>query len=104
MIRFLADENFNGIIIRGFLRRQPLLDLVTAKEAGLSGADDRALLRWATDQKRVTLTHDAQTLAGFAYDRVKQGLPMSGVIEVGGGLPIGLVIDDLSLISHASAQ
>jgi hypothetical protein len=104
VIRFLADENFNGIIIRGLLRRQPLLDLVTAAEVGLGGADDPALLLWAVDQTRVTLTHDARTLAGFAYERVEQGLPMSGVIEVGGRLPIGLVIDELLLIAEASSQ
>jgi hypothetical protein len=104
VIRFLADENFNGIITRGLLRRQPLIDLVTAREVGLGGADDPALLRWAADQARVTLTHDVRTLAGFAYDYVLQGLSMSGVIEVAASLPTALVIDDLLLIAEASSQ
>ena len=104
MIRFLADENFNGIIIRGLLRRQPLIDLLTATEAGLGGADDPAVLQWAAEQHRLVLTHDAKTLAAFAYERLASKLPMSGVVEVSDRLPVGQVIDDLLLIAEASAQ
>ena len=31
MIRFLADENFNRGIVRGLLRRNPAVDVVTAQ-------------------------------------------------------------------------
>ena len=104
MIGFLADENFNGIIIRGLLRRQPLIDLLTATQAGLGGADDSAVLQWAAEQHRLVLTHDANTLAGFAYERLAAKLPMSGVVEVSDRLPVGQVIDDLLLIAEASSQ
>ena len=104
MIRFLADENFNGLIVRGLLRRQPGLDVLTAVDAELGGADDPTLLQWAAEQNRLILTHDARTLAGFAYERVKAKLPMSGVVEVATHLPLGAVIEDLLLIAEASAQ
>jgi hypothetical protein len=40
MLRFAADENFNGDIVRGLLRRNPKLDIVRVQDVGLSGADD----------------------------------------------------------------
>ena len=44
MIRLAADENFNHDIIRGLLRRNPYLDIVSVQDAGLSGADDATVL------------------------------------------------------------
>jgi hypothetical protein len=32
MLQFLADENFNGDIVRGLLLRQPDLDLVRVQD------------------------------------------------------------------------
>jgi predicted nuclease of predicted toxin-antitoxin system len=58
MLRLLADENFNGSIIRGLLRRQPEMDVVRVQDVGLSGADDRLVLAWAANEGRVLLTHD----------------------------------------------
>ena len=40
MLRIGADENFNGAIVRGMLRRQPALDLVRIQDVGLSGITD----------------------------------------------------------------
>ena len=39
MIRFFADEDFNGRIVRGLLRRKRDLDLVRVQNVGLAGAD-----------------------------------------------------------------
>ena len=47
MLRLAADENFNGDIIRGLLRRNPKLDIVRIQDAGLSGADDTSVLKCA---------------------------------------------------------
>ena len=58
MLRFAADENFNGDIIRGLLRRKPDLDVVRMQDVGLSGADDGTVLEWAALQGRVVITHD----------------------------------------------
>ena len=44
MLLLAADENFNGNIVRGLLRRQPTLDLVRLQDAGLSGAEDPVVL------------------------------------------------------------
>jgi hypothetical protein len=47
MLRLLADENFNGDIVRGLMLRQPGLDLVRVQDVGLAGADDSDILAWA---------------------------------------------------------
>jgi hypothetical protein len=40
MLRLLADENFNGDIVRGLSLRQPDIDLVRVQAVGLAGAMD----------------------------------------------------------------
>jgi hypothetical protein len=49
---------------------------------GLKAASDPDILAWAAVDGRIVLTHDRQTMAGFAYDRVTAGLPMPGVFVV----------------------
>ena len=102
MTQFLADENFNHVIIRGLLRREPDIKLLTVDELALRGWSDPALLQWAAEHERVLLTHDLQTLPGFAYQRVKTGLPMAGVVEVPQELPLAVAVEDILLISQAS--
>lgn len=103
MLRLLADENFNGRILRGLLRKVPELDVVRAQDIGqLYGAEDPEVLAWAAEEGRVTLTHDAATMAGFAFERVVAGLPMPGVFEIDQDMPIGEAIAELVLIVHAS--
>lgn len=103
MLRFLADENFNGRIVRGLLRRLPELDLIRAQDVDeIRGASDPALLAWAAEKDRVVLTHDVATLAGHAYRRLANGLPMLGVFEVSADLPVGVAIEELVLITRAS--
>jgi len=102
MLRLAADENFNGDILRGLLRRNPTLDIVRVQDVGLSGADDPSVLQWAADQGRIVVTHDISTLAKHAFDRVAAGQPMPGVFEVRSVAPIGQAIDDLILLAECS--
>ena len=102
MLRLAADENFNGNIVRGLLRRRPDLDIVRVQDVGLAGADDPAILAWSADEGRILLTHDVATLVGFAYERVEAGLRMPGVFEVRLGTPIGQVLDDILLLAECS--
>ena len=104
MLRFAADENFNGDIVRGLLRRNAKLDIVRVQDVGLSGADDPSVLEWAADQGRIVVTHDISTLAKHAFDRVAAGHPMPGVFEVRSVAPIGQAIDDLILLAECSTE
>ena len=96
-MRLLSDENFNGTILRGLMRRFIDLDLVRAQDVGLMHADDPDILEWAANEGRILLTHDVATVTMYAYERVNQGLPMTGVVEVIATAPIGKIIDDLEL-------
>jgi hypothetical protein len=98
----LADENFNGRILRALRRQIPGLDVVRVQDTRLSGGDDQALLQFAADERMVLLTHDVETLVGHAWRRVRAGLPMPGVIVALTDRPIGQVIDDLEILLLAS--
>ncbi len=102
MLRLAADENFNHDIIRGLLRRQPDIDLISIQAAGLSGATDPTVLAWAAAEGRLLLTHDVTTLTRYAYDRVKAGQRLPGVVAVSRSVPLSQAIDDLLLLTELS--
>jgi hypothetical protein len=102
MLRLAADENFNNDIVRALVRRLPSLDIVRAQDAGLTGADDEAVLAWAADQGRILLTHDVSTMTRFAYERVARGDSMPGVFEIPATLAIRHAIEDLVLMVECS--
>jgi hypothetical protein len=101
-MKLLADENFDGRVIRALRRRCPTVDFVRAIDEGLGEWDDPDLLAWAADHGRILLTHDVSTMVGFAYARVEAGLPMPGVVEAPGSLPIARIVDDLEMFFGAS--
>ena len=104
MLRLAADENFKGPIVCALRLRLPELDLVRVQDAGLGEADDRDLLEWAAREGRVLLTHDFATMIAFAYDRVRAGRSMPGVVLVDGAAALGEVIEDLVLFATCSAE
>jgi hypothetical protein len=75
---------------------------VRVQDAGLSEADDPTVLEWAAQSGRVLLTHDVATMTRHAYDRVREGMPMPGVFEVGRHVPIGIAIEDIVLLAECS--
>jgi hypothetical protein len=101
-VRFLTDENFNGAILRGLTRRLPKLDIVRVQDVGLMNTNDPQILEWAASEGRILLTHDVATITMYAYERVNQGLAMTGVVEVIAKAPIGKIIDDLELFIFCS--
>ena len=82
MLRLVTDENFNGDIVRGLLRRRPALDLVRVQDVGLVETPDADILEWAASQGRVLVSHDVSTVPPAAYRRVADGKPMPGVFIV----------------------
>ncbi len=86
MIKLASDENFDGDIVRGLLRRVPELDLVRIQDTDLTGSPDPVILAWAAREDRILLTHDRDTMANFVYVRVRAGEPMPGVFLVNSGL------------------
>lgn len=106
MIKLLTDEDFNGRVLRGVLRRQPQLDIVRAQDVltRTERDDDRKVLEWAASEQRVLITHDVTTMRAFAEDRVAAGLPMPGVFEVSQDVPIGVAIEEILLLGECSFE
>jgi len=101
MLFFVADENFNNDIVRGLLRIKPDLDIVRVQDVGLSSTDDPVILEWAANQDRVLLTHDVATITKYAYERIRAGKYMPGVIEVTRKITLGAAIDDILFIAES---
>ncbi|MBO1350629.1 MAG: DUF5615 family PIN-like protein [Hormoscilla sp. GUM202] len=104
MLQFLSDENFDGDIVRGLVRREPNLDLLRVQDVGLREVDDPIILEWAATNNRIVLTHDRATMPDFAYERLLQGAPMSGLFVVNNRMPIGQAIEELIIIARCSEQ
>jgi predicted nuclease of predicted toxin-antitoxin system len=101
-LKLLADENIEPQLVRGLLRRQPDLDIVSTRDVGLLGWSDPDLLQWAADQGCVVITYDVSTMPNFAYKRVEQGNPMPGVVAIRLSAPIRQIIEDLLIVLGAS--
>lgn len=104
MLRFLADENFHGDIVRGLMLRQPVLDILRVQDVGLGEADDAEILVWAAANDRIVLSHDRATMPDFAYQRVKDGQKMAGLFLLNDRDPIGQSINEILLMSACSEQ
>ena len=105
MLSLASDADFNGILFRALLRRQPDLDLIRVQDVGLRTAADPDILAWAAAENRILLTHDRDTMPGFAYDRVQTGLPLPGVFVIRNRPEqIGQMVEDILLVVLCSSQ
>ena len=104
MFPLLADEDFDRLILRGLLLRQPSLDVARVQDLGLAGSPDPEVLERAALEGRVLLTHDFRTMIGFAYARVRRGEAMPGVFAVPQSLATGRAIDDLLILVVCSHE
>lgn len=104
MLRLLADENFNGDIVRGLLLRHTDFDILRVQDVGLRGDDDPDILAWAAEHNRIVLTHDRATMPEYAYQRVAAGKEMPSVFIVNDRLPVGSAIREIQLVVACSDQ
>ena len=101
-IRYLADENFRGPIVRGLKRLQPAIDITTVVEAGKTGIDDITLLAFAAQEHRILLTHDEHTMPGHFTAFLQDGNHSPGVFLFHDDEPMQSVIDFLNVTWGAS--
>jgi predicted nuclease of predicted toxin-antitoxin system len=99
-LRLASDKNVHGDVVRGVRRHAPHLDLVRVEDVGLAQAPDPDLLEWAAGEGRVLITNDRQTMIGFAYDRVRAGQPMPGLLVLRKAGDIGQAIADIILVAE----
>jgi hypothetical protein len=101
-VRFLFDEDFNGRIVRGCRRRLPRADTRTVREAGLEGADDPIVLKWAATDRRVVVSHGRRTMTAAARSRIREGLPMAGLVLFRQDCSVAVAVDELELVYEVS--
>jgi len=99
--RFQADENLNARIIAGLLRREPSLDFRTAKDAKVLGRDDRDVLAIATEESRILVFHDRETMPAHFRQFTKKNTS-SGLLIVSQTMDIGEAIEQILIVWAAS--
>ncbi len=104
MVRLLIDENLNHRILRGLKLRFPDLDYVVVQNTQLRGVQDATLLAWAAEQNRILVTHDIKSVPRLAYDRVRAGQAMPGVVTIPKALAIGRAIEELATLIECCEQ
>jgi hypothetical protein len=105
LIRFLADENLHAAIVDGLRRRQLTIDIATAVEAGMLHRADPEVLRFAMEQGRVLLTHDARTVPdhlGALLLTLPPEQHSPGVFVIPQRLATGPAIEEILLLWEAS--
>lgn len=104
MLKLLADQNFNGKILKGLKSRIENLDCITTYEIGIQKHTDYDLLTFAAEENRIILTHDAKTFPIFAYEKFAKGEKMCGVILVDDQIPIGQAIEEIEIALLCKAE
>jgi predicted nuclease of predicted toxin-antitoxin system len=102
MLPFLTDEDFDGRLTSALLARVPGLDLVRVQDIGLMQTPDPDILAYAAGDGRIVLTHDRNTMTGFASTRVNAGQPMPGLFVVDRQASSGRILSDLEAMAAAS--
>jgi hypothetical protein len=69
-------------------------------DVGLGHTPDTLILEWIAGEGRILITGDLNTMVGFAWGRVRSGLPMPGVLALKENVGIGRVIDDILLVAQ----
>ena len=101
-VRFLADEDLDADIIDGLLAREPAIDLLDVKNAGLRESEDPLLLELAANQDRILITHDRHTMTHHFGERLAAGNSSPGLFIVPQQSDIGAIIESLLLVWCAS--
>lgn len=100
-IRFQADADLDGRIIRGLKRKSLDIDIRTAADAELAIMKDPEVLRLSAEAGRVLISQDRRTMPAHFAEYVATA-QSSGVILLREGTSIGVVVEELVLIWAAS--
>lgn len=97
MIRLYLDENIQGSIYRGLLKRG--VDVISAQEDGYDNTPDPQVLNRANELGRVLFTYDDDLLKE-AHMRQTNGTDFAGILYAHqNNITIGRCIEDLELIA-----
>ena len=99
--RFQADENLNGKIVTGILRRDPGVDFQTAKDAKILGLPDHDVLSVAARDGRILVSHDRETMPAY-FTRFVAGTTSPGLLIVSQNMAVREAIEQILTIWAAS--
>jgi hypothetical protein len=100
-VRYQADNDLNRSILRGVVRREPLVDFRSAHHAGLHSVEDVQVLRVAAADGRILVTHDFQTMPNhFRHFTRSEHSP--GVFLISQDLAVGRAVESLLTIWEVS--
>ncbi|MFN8372719.1 MAG: DUF5615 family PIN-like protein [Anaerolineae bacterium] len=63
-------------MLKGIRQRNPDVDILRVQDLEIYQSADPKVLEWAAKENRILLTHDVQTMTGYAYECVAAGLAM----------------------------
>ncbi len=92
------DENIPLAVSHGIQRKLPTTDIARVVDVGLLGATDPDILARGATEDRILLTKDRATMSFFAYERMREGLVMPGVILITQDMSLGSLIEELVMI------
>ena len=96
-VRFQADADFNEIILKAVLRREPSIDFQTARSAALPGLSDKDVLERASRSGRLLVTHDRKTMPKHFAEFIETN-SSAGVLIVPQKMSIARVAEELMLV------
>jgi hypothetical protein len=100
-VRFQADADLDGRILRGLRRTAPQIDIRSAADARLTGLGDPEVLHIAADSGRILVSQDRRTMP-LHFTRYVAKVQSPGVILLREAIPVSIAIEELALIWHAS--
>jgi len=100
-VRFQADADLDGRVLRGLRRAALGVDIRTATAAGLAGLKDSEVLQIAADSGRILVSQDRRTMP-LHFSRFVASAQSPGVILLREAIPISTAIEELALIWSAS--
>jgi hypothetical protein len=100
--RFQADNDLRAAIRIGVVRREPLINFQSARDASLDGVPDPEVLEKAAADRRILVSHDENSMPAHFEAFLRSGRGSVGVLMVPQGAPIGAVIESIVLIWIAS--
>jgi uncharacterized protein DUF5615 len=77
-IRFQADNDLNGLIVRATVRHEPAI----AQAASLDRLGDKVVLQRASADGRILVTHDKRSMPRHFAEFLAQGHESPGVLVV----------------------
>lgn len=102
MVGLVFDADMTDVVLAGLLRAYPEVDVLSVRDVGLGKALDDLILEWAASVGRMVVSHDVSTMTDAAYERLRTGKSMRGLIVVPQSLPFRKAIDDLAVIAVCS--